>query len=682
MCGIFGVSVKSTNEYTGNNIKKITKILFKLSESRGKEAAGLAAKNKDSIDVLKLPVSASCLLKSSQYKKFSANVFNKKDGTDKDGFLTVIGHSRLATHGTENFNRNNQPVIKENAVCVHNGIIANDRELWKRFPVLKQEYEVDTEVLVGLLQFFLKETGSITSATQKTFGEIEGSASLAMLFNNNQLLLLATNTGSLYIYDDPAKNIFLFASERYILEQLIGKIRGIDSFKQKFIQQLSPGTALAFDVQTLDKNKFSFLNKDQTINVPVISHNKVGFVDYSEEQTPVHSFSAPTTVKNFNIRPEIKKTMYDNWNRLYSAEILKRCTKCLLPETIPFIDFDDQGICNFCRNHKNLQLKGEKALEEIVFKYRKTDGKPDCLVPFSGGRDSTYGLHYIKKVLKMNPVAYTYDWGVLTDVGRRNEARICGKLGIEHIIISADIRTKRNNIRKNLKAWLKKPELGTVPVLMAGDKQFWYYAEWLKKKMKIDMMIYSRGNGFEDDPFKVGFAGVRMKSSSLPIPLISIIDKIKLAKYYTKEYILNPAYINRSLFDTIFSFFSFLILPDRNPYLYHYIKWDEQELLKTIINEYNWETESDTKATWRIDDGTAPFYNYIYMTVAGFTEFDTFRSAQIREGDIDRETAYGLIKEENKPRFESIEWYARTIGFDPNKAIERVNSVSKIYKIQ
>ena len=46
-------------------------------------------------------------------------------------------------------------------------------------------------------------------------------------------------------------------------------------------------------------------------------------------------------------------------------------------------------------------------------------------------------------VVNLKPLAFSYDWGMLTDLGRRNQSRVCGKLGIEHIIISADIRKKK-----------------------------------------------------------------------------------------------------------------------------------------------------------------------------------------------------------------------------------------------
>ena len=123
------------------------------------------------------------------------------------------------------------------------------------------------------------------------------------------------------------------------------------------------------------------------------------------------------------------------------------------------------------------------------------------------------------------------------------------------------------------------------------------------------------------------------------------------------------------------------MLPDDYLYLFHYLDWDENTILNKITEKFNWERETDTIATWRIDDGTAPFYNYIYMTLAGFTEFELFRSHQIREGKLTREKAFEIVKEENKPRFKSIEWYGQAIDFDMNKAIEQINSTPKLYKL-
>ena len=139
---------------------------------------------------------------------------------------------------------------------------------------------------------------------------------------------------------------------------------------------------------------------------------------------------------------------------------LRRCAKCILPETMPFISFGADGVCNYCKNYKlRNRPRPKEELFNLVAGYRRATGN-DCIVPFSGGRDSCYALHLVVNELKMKPVAYTYDWGMVTDLGRRNISRMCSLLGVENIIVAADIEQKRKNIATNLKAWLKSPHLG------------------------------------------------------------------------------------------------------------------------------------------------------------------------------------------------------------------------------
>ena len=107
------------------------------------------------------------------------------------------------------------------------------------------------------------------------------------------------------------------------------------------------------------------------------------------------------------------------------------------------------------------------------------------------------------------------------------------------------------------------------------------------------------------------------------------------------------------------------------------MKWDENELENLILNEYCWEKSIDTTSTWRIGDGTAAFYNYIYHTVSGFSEFDTFRSNQIREVQLTREEGLVLINSENIPRYENLRWYLAIIGLDFVSTIKRINKIKK-----
>jgi hypothetical protein len=680
MCGIFGLIVNPASGVTQKKTNEIVEKLFILSESRGKESAGIAIKNNldKKIQVLKKSIPASKLIESNEYK----NYFGDTIKTSFDSYqklsspLALIAHARLVTNGSQNNNNNNQPVIKNNCVAVHNGIITNVDELWVKYAYLNREFEVDTEVFIAIIKHHISEGKSISNAVQLAYQEIKGTASTAILFSEFNKVVLASNNASLYYAFNKEKGILIFASENHILETAINELNLKATFNLSDSTWSEPFSGMLIDLNTLDiqhyklkdDNKISAESKNEVID-EIINHSKDKPIDFEEAKKSLVTLelSPLRNILQFNI---------DAVNKL------KRCTKCLLPETFPFIEYDTKGVCNYCNKYvvKNQGAK-EQEFKDLMKQYQNKTGKPDCIIPFSGGRDSSYGMHYIVKELGLHPITYTYDWGMVTDLARRNIARVCGKLGVENIIVSADLQMKRKNIRMNVEAWLKKPQLGMIPLFMAGDKQFFYYVNQIKKQTDIKLDIWST-NILENTDFKVGFCGISPNFDKTRPDHLPLSSKVGLAWYYGKNFLTNPAYLNSSIKDTLASFYSYYAEPRTHFYqLFDWIKWDEQQIEKTLFEEYEWEISPDTTSTWRIGDGTAAFYNYIYFTVAGFSEFDTFRSNQIREGLITREEGLKFINQENLPRFESMKWYLDTIGVDFEKAIKTVNSIPKLYSI-
>ncbi|MDH5639506.1 MAG: hypothetical protein OEZ04_13550, partial [Nitrospinota bacterium] len=639
MCGIFGLAVKPELDLGSGQFQELVNLLFSLSETRGKEAAGLAMRKDGQITVYKQAMCATDMMDLPEYNDlFGAGSTSKRilsscsggsscggGSSCDDPFSSeappsaLIGHARLVTNGRQTLPANNQPVIKNGLVGVHNGIITNDDAIWKKFPELNRQCEVDTEALLAMVDMYYRETGSYIKAAQKSFGQLEGMASLALFMENTNNMLLATNNGSLYTAQ--GAGAFVFASEEHILNQFLGyELTPVLKLKGE-AAQLRAGEGLTVDLAEMTVETFSLTGEAGENENGDSPRRPIQIVDLSEREDPTKAQ-------------------------------LRRCTKCILPETMPFIEFDEKGECSYCKaySHSYGPLKGIEALEKILAPHRRTDGGPDCVFAFSGGRDSSYGLHVIKKELGMNPVAFTYDWGMVTDLARRNQARLCGKLGVEHILISADIKMKREHIRKNVMAWLKKPELGMIPLFMAGDKHFYHYAYQVMEQTGASVIIFSENMRYERAQFKEGFSGV---NQATPRPYgISSINKLLLLSYYLKQYARNPAYINTSLLDTMSAFYYSYMIEHDYVYTFDYATWEEQQVNSTLIDEYNWELSPDTTTTWRIGDGTVPFYNYIYYTVAGFTEHDTFRSHQVRDGVMTRDEALRLVKEENKPRWE------------------------------
>lgn len=667
MCGIFGI-ISNNKELKSIEYRDAVKHLFLLSESRGKEASGFATIQDENIYVYKTPYPASKLIKSGTFKKY----FSKDAGNQ---LKLTIGHSRLVTNGYEHFNKNNQPVIKNGIVAIHNGIIVNQKKLWEKYADEEKLTDLDSELIPTLLKRYLNTGMSIGKSLKSLYSEIYGMTSIALLFEDYKNLILATNNGSLYYISSEKSDIFIFASEFYILKELIRKVNLGKSIFPYEIKHLEPNSSLSFNFENSILSIIDFCEEKDYTNEE--KFEKIFTINEIYENKDKSNFYINKSLEHneINIPEEFANHYEDVKNKVNN---LRRCTKCILPETFPFIEFDENGICNYCRSYERINYSGKENLFKFVEQYRRNDGKPECLVPFSGGRDSSFTLHFIKKELGLKPIAFSYDWGMITDLARRNQARMCGKLGVEHILVSADIRKKRENIRKNVLAWLKRPNLGIIPLFMAGDKQYFYYSKLLKKQngIKIDIM---GENYLEKTMFKTAFSGAKQEKSGFMAYHISTLNKLRMLFFYFKEYTLNPAYMNSSVWDTMGAFFSLYATKHDYLNLFDFIEWDEKIITDTLLNEYAWETDPGTKTTWRIGDGTAAFYNYIYYIVAGFTENDTFRSNQIREGDLAREEALRMSAEENKPRWDSIKWYCDTINISFEETIKVINNTKKLF---
>jgi asparagine synthetase B (glutamine-hydrolysing) len=677
MCGIFGLVIRKGDKYEGKFIADSIIKLAHLSESRGKDSSGLAFRNMESksFSVYKGPVSVSGLLKSREVKQEFNKI--KGAGTSKQ-HISVFGHARLVTNGSQLNDENNQPVIKDGIIGIHNGIIVNVDEIWNNHADISRKYDIDTEVMLSLIRKSDNELNDLKAATMKSMGEIFGTVATALFTTYKEKLLLTTNNGSLYILSN-FKDILFFASEKYFLLKLLHYIKPKITVNDLIIKQVKPMTGYVvdlaeFSIEHFDANGLKTIpSNDLTIdeyNIEVKSigkdiENKAVIIDPSSFMIN-HNAVAEQNMLEYNIE---------------SVMAMQRCTKCLLPDSFPFIHFDEEGVCNYCNNYvPKSRPRSINELRNLVEPFRKKNGDPDCIVPFSGGRDSTFSLHMVKNELKMNPIAFTYDWGMVTDLARRNIARVCGNLEVENIIVAANIRWKRQNIRKNIMAWLKNPELGMVPLFMAGDKFFFYYTNKLKKQTGITLNIWGV-NYLENTDFKTGFAGIPPNFEKKRIYSLSLKNKIRLFSYVGRNLINTPSYLNQSVIDTLGSFAARYIAPKKDYFhFFDYYPWDEKEIENIILSEYDWETAADMNSTWRIGDGTASFYNYLYYTVAGFSEIDTFRSNQLREGMINREDALKMSLEENRPRYESIKWYLEILGLDFESVIKQINNIPKLYK--
>ena len=128
------------------------------------------------------------------------------------------------------------------------------------------------------------------------------------------------------------------------------------------------------------------------------------------------------------------------------AKKIKYCKKCLMPNSRPRIVFDDEGVCNACRNAETKQEIDWEARKNEFFKfvepYRSKDGSWDCVVPWSGGKDSSSIAYRLKFNFGMNPLLVTFSPMMPNEIGNYNREALI-RLGFDHLFFRPDQKVHR-----------------------------------------------------------------------------------------------------------------------------------------------------------------------------------------------------------------------------------------------
>jgi glucosamine--fructose-6-phosphate aminotransferase (isomerizing) len=346
----------------------------------------------------------------------------------------------------------------------------------------------------------------------------------------------------------------------------------------------------------------------------------------------------------------------------------ENCVRCGISSVIPGYFPFNEGKCRYCENKSNdsdKEVKSLSKLEDLIFS-KSNDAR--VVVGFSGGRDSSFGVIKLKKTMKLQPIAVSYDWGGLTDLGRRNQSRICGRLGVEHVWYSADLEKNRKSIRRDLEAWCSKPSLKTLQIVLSEDKLMWKVPRQIAREREISNVIYFT-NPYEKTIFKIAVLGIKHNFEGNRPQSLGFMNKIKLILKYGIEVILNPKFINSNLLNHIRAFMYFYRDSFQSIQFFDYYQWDEEEVNDTLKKEVEWESRDDLHTTWRIGDATTPFYNFVYLKALGFTENETLRANQVRNGLISIGKANQLNDLERVVDWDGLNEYTRIIGLTTHEIL-------------
>lgn len=330
-----------------------------------------------------------------------------------------------------------------------------------------------------------------------------------------------------------------------------------------------------------------------------------------------------------------------------------RCTRCVLPETIPHIRFDENGVCNYCREYEenkskidiNYSLKGEKFqgfVEEAIRKRIENGSKYDAVVPVSGGRDSSYVAWELSKKLKI--LCVHYDNPFSSAQTRINVDQLIKTIKADIVFFNYPNDRHARSFKANLKAWLKKPDLATMGLMCLACKPMYLEFFRIARRNRIEFII-DGSNPNEATTFKIEAQGGKGARSVFSRKAITNVGRKATSNLrYFKPCNILPA------------IHTFLSINGNTPYLdwkypeitklgYFYFHPYREKEINQCLKEIGWEKAKDNKSPWRFDCEVDSLKNYLFQKVIGANEKDDLFSKNIRWGLMTREESMSRLEE-------------------------------------
>ena len=342
---------------------------------------------------------------------------------------------------------------------------------------------------------------------------------------------------------------------------------------------------------------------------------------------------------------------------------LKYCTRCWLPETSEKLTFDDMGICRACvSSEQKMRInwaEKEKELSKILSKAKKNaNNNYDCVIPISGGKDSTFQLHILKKIYGLKPLAVTFNHNWLSRVGYYNLMNCLEEFSVDHIMFTPN-RSLVNRMAKR-------------SISLIGDS-CWHchsgigsFALHIAQKFNIKLLIW--GESIADSSGKASYKDEKykfdrdyfLKTSAKVGPDKMACDSFNKDAISAKELaIFNPPSKEQISENNVVGI-----------HLGDYIFWDDERHTEFVKKEYNW-IEDNVERTYKqyksVECVMEGVHSFMWYLKRGMSRVTTQASSDIRNGIMTREEALEIIKKYETQIPGSLKYYLDITDLNENE---------------
>lgn len=332
------------------------------------------------------------------------------------------------------------------------------------------------------------------------------------------------------------------------------------------------------------------------------------------------------------------------------------CRRCVLPDSRPNLNIGADGVCNACKAHdRKYSIDWAARARQLVdvvsaAKARAAPNGYDCLIPVSGGKDSTWQT--VKCLdLGLKPLAVTWKTPARTDIGERNLRNLIS-LGVDHIDWQINPTIEA---RFMLKAFERFGSTA-IPMHLA----LFSIPLMLAVRFRIPLIIWGENSAFEygaQDEAHIGFA----------------LDSAWLKSYGVTHGTTVTDWIDADITEKD-------LVPYCRPtddeletagtravFLGYYLKWDPMET-KRVAEAHGFRTDSAGPRTGYydfadIDDEFISIHHWLKWYKFGFTRLFDNLSLEIRNGRVSRKDALEILRESDaKPPIADIHKFCQFVG--------------------
>ncbi len=319
---------------------------------------------------------------------------------------------------------------------------------------------------------------------------------------------------------------------------------------------------------------------------------------------------------------------------------MRRCTRCILPETFPGIQFDRDGVCQYCRRTPSPERRAAQrahlraGFATLARQVRERPGY-HCLMSWSGGKDSTYTLWLLKEKYGLRVLAFTFDNGFVSPGAFANMRAVAEQLNIDHVIVKPGFALLRQVFVASLEPDMYPPRAlerasGICNSCMGLAKGIGLRIA-LEKGIPILAYGWSPGQiPLASAMFRANVRMLRAMLKAATTPLRRAIGD-RISPYFPDEQMLERA--------------------DEMPYNVSplaFVEYDE-ELAVEQISKLGWTRPKDTdpNSTNCLLNG---FANLAHIKQMGYHPYVAELAGLVREGYMSREDALRKLEEPATPQ--------------------------------